>query len=108
MLRLKTPSFLITLISILFILNLNPYIYSQSTFVKPTEKGFNLLLDIPQFKYREIKKGNYSQKDFFEFTDEASPGTLKLPKISILLAIPSESKPEIVVINKDYSTRKHR
>jgi hypothetical protein len=80
---------------------LNPHIYSQSTFVKPTEKGFNLLLDIPQFKYREIKKGNYSQKDYFEFTDEASPGTLKLPKISILLAIPSESKPEIVIINKD-------
>ena len=87
-------------------LNLVPNLYSQGKIIKETNTGFILIITVPQFKYRDIKKGNFNLRDYYQFTDEGSPGSLKLPKMTILLALPQESKPLIEVLNKVSHTEK--
>ena len=58
-----------------------------------TNNGFKVNIDIPEFKYRDVRKGNYVQRDYYEFTDESLPGRPKLPHLSVILALPPKSKP---------------
>jgi hypothetical protein len=99
-------SFFVPGFVLLLLFPLSYSLYSQGKIVKQTDSGFILKIVVPQFKYRDIKKGNFSLRDYIEFTDEGSPGSLKLPKMTILLALPQESKPLIEVQNKVSHTEK--
>ena len=85
---------------------LNTPLYSQARIIDTTASSFVISIDIPQFKYRDIKKGNFNLRDYYDFTDEGSPGSLKLPQMIVLLALPKGSKPVIEVINKVSHTEK--
>lgn len=105
MIRLTTV--IIVLIIIISVLTpVLSFSYAPDKIMKITDTGFILKINVPQFKYRDVKKGNYTQRDFYEFTDEASPGKLKIPSVTILLALPPKSKPEFLVINKISRTEK--
>jgi len=92
--------FIQILVFLLLLMILNPNLYSQGQITRRTDSGFILKITVPQFKYREIKKGIYIQRDYYEFTDESSPGKPKLPHLSCLIALPPESKPGLKVIDK--------
>ena len=93
-------------ILIIFLFLLNTPLYSQGRITDTTSSSFIINIDVPQFKYRNVQKGNFNLRDFYEFTDEGSPGSLKLPKMTILLALPQGSKPLIDVHNKVSHTEK--
>ena len=90
----------------LLLLCFNSYLYSQAEIADQKESGFILKINIPQFKYSEVKKGNYTQRDYYEFTDESSPGEPKLPHLSVALALPPDSKPDVKVIKKTARTER--
>ncbi len=79
---------------------LTPDVYPRGKSIEMTEKGFVIKISIPQFKYRNVKKGNFFIRDFYEFTDESQPGEFKLPKFNLLLAIPPNSNPDIQLVDK--------
>jgi Peptidase family C25/Interleukin-like EMT inducer/CARDB len=106
MLKFKSDLILHLIISFIFLLYLTPFLYSQETSVITTETGFILKINVPQFKYRNIQKGNFNLRDYYEFTDEGSPVRLKLPKMTILLALPQGSKPVMELRNKVSHTEK--
>ena len=95
-----------TLLISILLLNQVPNMYCQEKIVEETDSGFILNINVPQFKYRDIKKGNFNLRDYYQFTDEGSPGKLKLPEMTILIALPQESKPLIEVLNKESHTEK--
>jgi hypothetical protein len=94
----------IVIIVCLFLMD--THLHSQGRITDITTSSFNLSIDVPQFKCRNVKKGNFSFKDYYEFTDEGSPGSLKLPKMTILLALPQGSEPAIEILNKVSHTEK--
>lgn len=101
--RLKN---LLIIISIIFLFPLNTLLYSQDRTTETTATSFILRIGVPQFKYRNIQKGNFNLRDYYQFTDEGSPGSMKLPKMTLLLALPQGSKPLIDVLNKVSHTEK--
>ena len=76
MLKIRTIFFTLILIFLLALI-LNPNLYSQAQITRQTDSGFILKIIVPQFKYRETKKGKYIQRDYYEFTDESSPSKPK-------------------------------
>ncbi len=99
-------SVLLAILIIFIILCPDIALYSQVKLNKESDVSFILNINIPQFKYRDIKKGNFNLRDYYDFTDEGSPGSLKLPQMIILIALPQGSKSEIDVINKVSHTEK--
>lgn len=92
--------FLYIVTSLIVLLNPVKSSFAQSKITEITSNSFKVNIDIPQFKYREVKKGNYTQRDYYEFTDESSPGELKLPHLLVILALPPDSKPKFKIVGK--------
>ncbi|OGU61102.1 MAG: hypothetical protein A2315_02935 [Ignavibacteria bacterium RIFOXYB2_FULL_35_12] len=61
--------------------------------------SFEISLPNKDFNYRDEPKGQFTIRDYYEFTDESSSRNFKLPSRDIIVAIPPESKPQISIIS---------
>ena len=100
MLKFEKIKLLLIVFSCNVVLFLVNSVFAQSKISEVTATGFKVNIDIPEFKYRDVRKGNYIQRDYYEYTDESSPGELKLPHLSIVIALPPESKPIFKIADK--------
>ncbi len=57
--------------------------------------NFEILLGNMDYKFIDEQKNNFVVRDYYEFTNESSSGEFKLPSTDVVIAIPTESKPEI-------------
>jgi hypothetical protein len=54
--------------------------------------------------FTDEKKGKFTVRDYYEYTDPSIVGQFKLPSYNYLIAIPPNSQPQISVVGKDEST----
>ncbi|MBN1216131.1 MAG: hypothetical protein JXA99_11910, partial [Candidatus Lokiarchaeota archaeon] len=64
--------------------------------IKINQLSFDI--ELGKYLYEDKVKENFTVRDFYNYTNESSPGTLKLPYRDIFVAIPPNSKPEVEVI----------
>ena len=104
--KLTRLRFIICLLQFILLSEAVNISYPQARINEFTSTGFKVEIIVPQFKHREIQKGNFTVRDYFEFTDEGAAEQIKLPRMSLVFALPPDSKPEILVTNK--ITRKEK
>ena len=100
MLKFEKLKFLIIIFIYIILIITGTSSLAQSKISGITATGFKVYIDIPEFKHRDVRKGNYIERDYYEFTDESSPGELKLPHQSVVLALPQDSKPVFNITDK--------
>jgi len=75
--------------------------FSQvKTIVKNSGRGFESEISIPQVNYREARKGKFTVRDYYEFTNPSVAGSYKLPSFIYFFAIPPDSHPTLTVISE--------
>ena len=100
MLKFEKMKLLIVIFSCVVVVISGNSALAQNKISDITITGFKVNIDVLKFKYRDNRNGNYVQRDYYEFTDESSPGELKLPHLSVVLALPPESKPKFKISDK--------
>lgn len=63
-------------------------------------KTFDILVATKPLNYKDHIKGDFVQRDYYEFTDPSNPGSYKLPSQTYVLAIPFGSYPTFSIISK--------
>ncbi len=87
------------LVLLLFcITNINLLSIDRHPVIKKSNDHFELWFENLVFKSQTIKSGNLVICDYLQATDETNPGTYKLPKLNIILALPPNIKPEYTFI----------
>lgn len=87
--------------TLLFLVLFSNFSYPQmKKLLDISGNSYTIVIDNPNIKYNDYKKGEFTQRDYFEYTDPSKPGSFKLPSQTIILAIPSGSSPTFSVISK--------
>ncbi len=77
------------------------FISAQNKFqIEVENSAFTIDIKLPNVKYKDIKKGKFRERDYFESEDYSKAGQYNLPAYHCIVAIPPNSKPIISEVNK--------
>ena len=62
-----------------------------------SQNSFFVKLSDGNYKYKDEQKGKFIVRDYYESTDPSKVGEYKLPGRTFLIAIPPNSKPQIIL-----------
>ncbi len=87
----------IIFIVLFFILFSLSFAQKNDAVIKTESNSIKIELSDLYFNFSESRSGNITIRDYYDFTDESSSGTYKLPSKDIIIAIPPNSAPKIKV-----------
>ena len=67
----------VSILSIFLVFHANPKLYSQGKLIRESDTSFILNINVPQFKYREVKKGNFIEDLFYRL----NVGNINIPPL---------------------------
>ena len=74
------------------------FIYSS---VLLSQNSFFIKLSDGNYKFRDEQKGKFVVRDYYESTDPSKVGEYKLPGRTFLIAVPPNSKPQILIVESN-------
>ncbi len=93
-------SHFVLIITSLLLLTGNNLLAQKGNILKVEKSTFIFSVVTPKPLFKDAKEGQFTIRDYYQFTDVSKPGTYKLPSENLILAIPPESRPNFKIVEK--------